>query len=38
MADDPNKKTSLAEHMQTFVLILVVTVGGLLLLRYFGIR
>ena len=39
MNEDPEKKpTRMTEHLQTFVLVIVVTVGGLLALRYFGLR
>ena len=38
MSEDPKKKTPMSEHLQMFAVVIVVTVGGLLALRYFGLR
>lgn len=38
MTDDPEKKTPLEEHIFKFGIVILLTIGGLLALRYFGLR
>lgn len=38
MTDDPKKEPPLSEHMFKFAIVILVTVVGLLALRYLGVR